>query len=489
MNNHYDTIIIGAGLGGLTAGAVLSSKKKKVLVIEQHSKVGGFATNFKRKDYIFDVSLHNFGTLYHNKSLLKIFNDLKLLDELKYIEFDEYQRLIFPDDDITIKKGVKNFVEELKNKFPKENQNIDKLFDLMQSLKEEFDEIEKLNISMDNLLEEFPLLPVKFPMLVRLVDTTLDEMVSQHITNERLKGIINSSWWLYGLPPKKVASILYVVSTMDFFNYSGGYIEGTSQKLSDTVASKIVNNNGTILTNTMVKEIITDNNRVKGVVTSNNDIYYSQHIISNINPKSTYLELLNFENKKVNDLELSLSAIQLYLGLDINPKSLGIPNHNLTVFYSYNHEENYIWIMDGEYKKTFFSATNYTDIDKSIIPDGKGVLNIMSLDHIKNWENLTKTEYLDKKERVSNIIIEKLEKYYKNISKHIIVKELATPLTMKRYTQTPRGSIYGFSQSVSQSGINRFSSNSNIEGLFFTGANTYPGAGYSSVMISGARMG
>ena len=145
--------------------------------------------------------------------------------------------------------------------------------------------------------------------------------------------------------------------------------------------------------------------------------------------------------------------------------------------------------MDGEYKKTFFSATNYTDIDKSIIPDGKGVLNIMSLDHIKNWENLTKTEYLDKKERVSNMIIEKLEKYYKNISKHIIVKELATPLTMKRYTQTPRGSIYGFSQSVSQSGINRFSSNSNIEGLFFTGANTYPGAGYSSVMISGARMG
>ena len=204
--------------------------------------------------------------MYHNKSLLKIFNDLKLLDELKYIEFDEYQRLIFPDDDITIKKGVKNFVEELKNKFPKENQNIDKLFDLMQSLKEEFDEIEKLNISMDNLLEEFPLLPVKFPMLVRLVDTTLDEMVSQHITNERLKGIINSSWWLYGLPPKKVASILYVVSTMDFFNYSGGYIEGTSQKLSDTVASKIVNNNGTILTNTMVKEIITDNNRVKGLL-------------------------------------------------------------------------------------------------------------------------------------------------------------------------------------------------------------------------------
>ena len=54
----YDVIIIGGGLGGLTAGAVLSKKGKKVLLIEQHFMVGGAATIFKRKDINIEVGLH-----------------------------------------------------------------------------------------------------------------------------------------------------------------------------------------------------------------------------------------------------------------------------------------------------------------------------------------------------------------------------------------------------------------------------------------------
>lgn len=54
----YDTIIIGAGPGGLTAGAKLAGSGKKVLVLEKHLKPGGCATIFKRKDFIFEVGLH-----------------------------------------------------------------------------------------------------------------------------------------------------------------------------------------------------------------------------------------------------------------------------------------------------------------------------------------------------------------------------------------------------------------------------------------------
>jgi len=52
MQNTYDIIVIGSGLGGLTAGAELASKGQRVLVLEQHFQVGGSATSFKRNGYI-----------------------------------------------------------------------------------------------------------------------------------------------------------------------------------------------------------------------------------------------------------------------------------------------------------------------------------------------------------------------------------------------------------------------------------------------------
>ncbi len=69
MKNQYDAIIIGAGLGGLTAGCFLAKNNAKVLVIEQNSKAGGFAVSFKRKGFVFDASLHNMGSFYENNSL------------------------------------------------------------------------------------------------------------------------------------------------------------------------------------------------------------------------------------------------------------------------------------------------------------------------------------------------------------------------------------------------------------------------------------
>lgn len=57
--NQFDAIIIGAGLGGLSCGAAFARQGFKPLVIEQHTKPGGYATTFQRKDFTFDVSLHS----------------------------------------------------------------------------------------------------------------------------------------------------------------------------------------------------------------------------------------------------------------------------------------------------------------------------------------------------------------------------------------------------------------------------------------------
>jgi len=61
LKDYYDVAVIGGGLGGLTAANILANKfGRRVVLLEQHSKLGGLATWFKRKGHIFDVSLHGF---------------------------------------------------------------------------------------------------------------------------------------------------------------------------------------------------------------------------------------------------------------------------------------------------------------------------------------------------------------------------------------------------------------------------------------------
>ena len=492
-NNHYDVIVIGAGLGGLTGGCVFAQNNRKVLLIEQHSKVGGFATNFKRKDFVFDVSLHNMGPLYKNPGLLKIFQELNILNKIEYIPFDEFQRTIFPKHDFVIPKGTENYIRFLKETFPNEAKGIDGVFKAMVDIYEEFQEIENLKVPVSRLEEEFPLLPVKFPMLVTLVEKTFGQLMDDFISSRELKGIIGNSWWICGLPPSRLASILYSIPTVQYCNTAGGFIKGTSQKLSNAISEQIKINKGRLLLNTRVEKIITDAGRVKGVSTDNNESFFAPVIISNSSPNDTILKMLSEDEidaeyrKRVENSKLSVSATQLFLGLSKNPCSSGMKNHGVAIFETYNHDDCYEHVLNGDYKKSFCYITNYTQFDQTPAPEGKGVLNILTLDHIKNWENLSKDEYKEKKGRVTKILIKKSEKIIPDLSRLIEVAELATPVTMRRYTGNPDGAVYGFAQTNNQSGINRFTHETPVKGLFLTGAYTYPGAGYSSVISSGYK--
>ncbi len=492
---NYDAVFIGSGLGALVCGATLARSGKKVLVIEQHNKIGGFATNFKRKDYTFDVSLHNMGPIKELFLMSKIFDDLGLKSKVNFIEFDSFQRLIFPEHDYTITKGFNKFEDYLIDNFPEEKEGVTSLFDIMKSLRKEFDEIESLNILLEQLEDVYPMLPIKFPYLVSLVYKTFEELLSEHITNSKLKGLISNLWWFYGLPPSKVASILYIVPTVCYYNFGGGNISGTSQSLSDALGSIIKSNGGDIITGTKVNKIIIEEMTAKGVITNDGRTISAKTVVSNANAKQTFEELID-ENilpgkilKKISRLTNSISALQLYLGINADLSKTELSKHNLTIFTDYDHENNYNNALNGDYENGFLSITNYSAFDKTAAPAGKTVISALTLDSINNWNNLTKEEYLQKKQSVTDTIIKRIEIFAPGISSKIEVSELATPLTMKRYTSSPEGVIYGFEQNVDQSGINRFKPETPVKNLYSVGSSIYPGAGYPSVITSGYQVG
>jgi len=124
--SNYDVIVVGSGIGGLTAAALLAKLGKRVLVLEKHYVAGGFTHSFSRKGYDWDVGAHYIGDVLRPESFLRRTFDLISEERLKWLPLpDVYDRAVFPEgtyDFVTVRK---QFRERLLQYFPNERKCID----------------------------------------------------------------------------------------------------------------------------------------------------------------------------------------------------------------------------------------------------------------------------------------------------------------------------------------------------------------------------
>ena len=142
-----------------------------------------------------------------------------------------------------------------------------------------------------------------------------------------------------------------------------------------------------------------------------------------------------------------------------------------------------------------YAITLYDNLYKGYSPEGKNIINIMTLQGFDHWEKYkedyfkdNKEEYRKEKERMANILIDKVEKtLLPGLKDAIEVKEIGTPLTNLRYTSNYKGAVYGFDQTLDNSGRNRLGHATPIKNLYLSGAWTKPGHGYGGVIYSGLQ--
>ena len=125
MSEKYDVIIIGAGIGGLAAGAVLSKKGKKVLVLERIHVPGGCAVNFRRGRFEFDASLHLLNGLDKGKPSYRLLEECGVDKKVKFLKPAHLYRSIFPDFDVRVPQcNSEAYINILGNLFSKEKNRI-----------------------------------------------------------------------------------------------------------------------------------------------------------------------------------------------------------------------------------------------------------------------------------------------------------------------------------------------------------------------------
>jgi prolycopene isomerase len=199
---------------------------------------------------------------------------------------------------------------------------------------------------------------------------------------------------------------------------------------------------------------------------------------------------------KLEKFSVSLSSFQIFLGLKKDLiKEVGITDTEIFYNPDYDLEADYELMKKADLKSGSYAVTLYDNVYKGYSPEGKNTLNIMTLQGFDHWEKYrddyfkdNKDEYRKEKDRMADILIDKTEKILlPGLRDAIEVKEIGTPLTNIRYTSNYKGAVYGFDQTVENSGQNRLGHATPIKNLYLSGAWTKPGHGYGGVIYSGLQ--
>lgn len=485
----YDVVVVGAGLGGLSAAAWLAKEGKSVLLLERHRVPGGYASSFKRGRFEFEIALHELsglGTEENKGPLRRMLEQLGVMDKVQFIQIPEFYRSVFPDVDVTVPHGREAFEEELSRAFPDEAAGIREfsaaVFDFTrQALKAN-------RVGMKNVAAD----PESYPALVKYFGKTLSQVLDPLVSDPRARAVIGQAWGYYCLPPSQLSFTIYAMATANYVRFGPAHVKGTSQALSQAFVEVIEESGGDVWLNNGVSRILATGGKVYGVVTDQGDKIDCPYVVCNANPTVTCLDLIGVDEipdwylRRLGAGSGGASTFNVYLGLDRPYEELGFRNHETFVNTGYDLDQHYELMKRGiEAEPAEAAVTAYNAIDPDFSPPGTTCAVLTLIARADPWLKIKPEEYAKTKDLVAGRVIKLAERLSPELSDHIEEMEIATPLTNARYTSNVAGSIIGFNETFQGTGLERMPARGPLEGLYFSNAWVNIGGGFETVMESG----
>ncbi len=490
--NQYPTVIIGAGLGGLSCAAFLAQRGIPVTVVEQKNVPGGYATAFDRGRFRFDVSLQ--GTSINNSSTGRLLERLELMDTIETVPLPHLARIRMPGVDISIpQRDPDRCVQILSRRFPAEAEGIRKLIDFMIAVSEESDRMHRNKGKFIRAL-----FPIQYRHMWAVRKKSAADVMNDFLQDASLKNVLAALWGYFGLPPSQLSGFYFASGVGDYLKNGCYYIKPRSQALSNRLAENIQANGGRLLYNRSVRKILVKDGAVSGVALSDGSEVPARAVVSNVSALTTFKHMLSGRalpekyTGQLSEYQPSISSFIVWLGLkkELRGRIEGFSHH---ISSGSGPEEEYRTCLRGDVDTMAYTVNFYDNLYEGYSAPGTSTVQLLAYCGYDAWRPFEggyfrgdKSAYEKEKERWAAILIERAERdVIPNLSDAIELKVASTPLTNWRYTGNTDGAIYGFAQDMNNTFINRIENRTPIGGLYLAGAWGSPGGGYRGVLWSG----
>jgi prolycopene isomerase len=492
---NYDVVIIGAGGGGLAAGAVLSRAGLKVLMVERNKRVGGYMANYRRGKFRFEASLHGFDGLDPTYGMnASVFKELGIADMVKPIRAEPVIfRVITARKSYDVPSDIKRFEAMLKAEFPAEQRNIARLFKDIMDLGRIVNKVARAPKNWLGLPKGAT--PLELARIYWVSNEPASRYMSNFLRDPELISVLGQFIGFVAVPLDRMSALMasYILYTY----HAGGsyYFEGGSQAISDALASVITRQGGTIRLNETVTKIQLTGSKATGVKTSGGSCYQGRYVISNANARATMLELVGRQHlpedytARLEKMSPSISAFVINLGIDQDLSSQFGTTHEIMVAARGGVSDIRAAERCG-LSSVAYAIGNYSMIDPTMSPPGTTSLMMTAAfgyECFERWgyRSAVKTPLQVKKE-IAESFIGRLNEMFPGVRDHIVVADIITPVTLQQYTLSPSGAFNGFAYTMEQSLMKRLAPTTPIANLYLAGAWTVPGGGQSAVLMSGA---
>jgi all-trans-retinol 13,14-reductase len=500
VEDTFDAIVIGSGMGGLTAASLLSRHGgQRVLVLERHYTPGGFTHVFRRPGYEWDVGVHYIGQVNDPASPIRAAFDHLTDGRLEWQAMpDVYDRVILGGREYEFLSGAERFRSRLKEYFPSEGRAIDGYFRAVRSCVRSSG-LFFASKAVPGLIERIAGPLMRAPFLRHAGRTTAETLAGLGCGRE-LAGVLTAQWGDYGLPPGRSSFGIHAIIAEHYFG-GAAYPIGGAGAILESMLPAIEAAGGKLLVSADVREILLDNRgRASGVRMQDDREFRAPAVISDAGAANTYGRLLPRLVRetqevihKIDRIPPSMAHISLYVGLKSASEELGISPGNLWISPGPDHDANVSRSeksCDEPLPVVFISFPSAKDPSFASRYPGRATIEVVAPAPFAWFAKWAETrwkqrgvEYDQLKAQLAGRLKSELEKAVPQVRGKIDYCELSTPLSTRSFTNHQSGEIYGLAHVPERFRLNCLGPRTSVRGLYLTGADV------TSAGVTGAMMG
>lgn len=490
--DHYDVIVIGGALAGLSSALMLADKGLDVLVLERHNLPGGIATSFVRGGIEIEAALHEMMSIGDKSNRLKVgkfFDDMGV--DIDWMKVPECYHASLPDVEITLHPGFERFAKEVDSVAPGSYEKVLKVLNLCHTV---FDSVNELSIHPMSKVQML----LKHEAFVKTAGYSTKEVLDTFDLPQKARDLLAPYWIYVGTGFDELPFTIFAVLMADYVGY-GSYIpHKLSHEMSLKMAERAEAMGVQIEYRQQVDKILVKNGKAYGVRTQRGDEIHADYVISSAYPNKVYTSMIEPLSevpekaiKMVNGRRLSLAAFSVILILDKTAEELGIKDYSIfRAQETMDTDEIYKELAGlGPYQYLTCICHNLGNPDAT--PKGTCSFSVTVLPRVDGWKTVTADDYDRVKHTVAKQLVDDMSKYFGvNLLDHVLECVIETPMTIAHYTGAWNGCIYGYAHTMQDHIVARLQTAHEekfIEGLEFSGAHQISGDGMGPAVTNGRK--